>query len=286
LNEYEDIHGAVEGGDFKEVESAGDVSTAVMVSEDATKIDIVTDEEIDSEMVRKRILELKDMVEDSNFELAEMLHKAYSMSLFRKWNYTTWEDYCEQESCIGVRKANYLKKIWEWFAVKWGNDKELLNEVKHLGWTRAMMLTGVLMPSTKEKWIPLAKDLSCKRLEEKIREYRKEVRDGKASVGESDEVDLKTKLKVELYNDQIVVVNDAMDRAKELTNSDSKGVHLAAICQDFLSTNNWQKNSKDSLISYFSKIEHMMGLKIVAVNPGSKEIVYGAAFLDDLLKKV
>lgn len=239
---------------------------------------VLDDSDFESDKIRKRILELRGNVEESNFELAERLYFVYANQLYRKWNFGTWDEYAEQEVGIGIRKANYLKKIWEWFAIQ-VNDKELFEEIKKLGWTRAMLLTGIVNGSNKEKWLSIARNMSCKELEEEIKLFKKSLKDDKKV---DDETDIKHRLSVDLYNEQVVIVQEAMERAGELANTEVKGQQLAAICQDYVATNEWMKDSKKNTGAYFAKFENLLGLRFVVIDPRTKEIVYGKAFMDDV----
>jgi len=277
-NEFEDVEKAVESGELEEVKKGDDLDDGSIV---LVHPEIVDDGE-ESTILRKRILELRDSVEDANFQLAEDLYVVYANSFFKKWDFPTWEEYCENEVGIGVRKANYLKKIWEWFAVE-NNDEALLKEIQKLGWTRAMMLTGLVNNINKERWLPAAKQLSCKKLEDKIKEFKKDQR-GKIEDKADGKLDVKHRLNVELYNEQVVTVDEALARAGELANTKVKGQQLVAVCQDFMATNEWMKDPKKNLQAYFAKFENILGVKMVVVNPKTSDVVYGKAFLSDIQK--
>lgn len=74
----------------------------------------------------------------------------------------------------------------------------------------------------------------------------------------------------------------ALARSGELTKSSKKGYNLDLICIDFLATNDFsaQTHQAQSRSTYLSKIERLLGVRIVAVDARDpSDVVYGIATL-------
>jgi hypothetical protein len=87
-----------------------------------------------------------------------------------------------------------------------------------------------------------------------------------------------------LYPDQATLVDAALKRAQEMTNSIYDGHNLTVICQDFLATNDFGKGDIKQLLKFFVKYEKLFGVKLVVVDQDA-EMLYGLDTLETLQKK-
>jgi hypothetical protein len=84
--------------------------------------------------------------------------------------------------------------------------------------------------------------------------------------------------------DQLESVHNALDRAKELTNSKSNGHNLSLICLDYVATNDFTKASEEQRLRYVAKMEKLLGYKFIVVDPKTKEILFGIGTLEKVSK--
>jgi hypothetical protein len=89
-----------------------------------------------------------------------------------------------------------------------------------------------------------------------------------------------------LFPEQFLIVAEALERVKELSKSDKKGHNLSMICTDFLATNDFigGAHADETKARYLSKIEKLMGVRLVAVDVKSKDVVYGIGTLEKMSK--
>jgi hypothetical protein len=76
------------------------------------------------------------------------------------------------------------------------------------------------------------------------------------------------------YNDQADTINQALERAEQLSGSNSKTNNLHLICVDFLATNDFGKATASQKLRLISKLEKALGLHLVAFDE-DYEAVYG-----------
>lgn len=85
-------------------------------------------------------------------------------------------------------------------------------------------------------------------------------------------------------HDMCEIVDTALERAKELSRSDSPSHNLGIVCQDFLSTNPFGKGDREQVLRFLTKYETLLGVKLVVLdNEGTP--LYGLSHLEDLAER-
>ena len=74
-----------------------------------------------------------------------------------------------------------------------------------------------------------------------------------------------------------------MKRAAQLSGSAKDGHNLTQICLDFLATNDFGTSSGDAKLRYLAKIETLLGLRLIVVNPDGTQVIFGGETLNRLL---
>lgn len=82
------------------------------------------------------------------------------------------------------------------------------------------------------------------------------------------------------YPDQLETVKIALQRAQEISSSNSSSHNLSLICLDFLSNNDFAKSSQEQKLRFIAKMERLIGYKLVAVDPATKDVLYGISALE------
>lgn len=242
----------------------------------------------DPDLIRGRIIELKNEIDNAYFELAMRLHQVWNggkdgKPMYLQWGFHSWNEYVEKELDFAIRKAQYLISIWSWFGVEVG-DQSIIEKIRPLGWTKVKELVGVVSAANADEWIEKAKSMSSTQLADEARSVlkaKKEAGENDATKGEGGEKQEKVEklhhISFGLYDGQLGTVTAALDRAKELAGSDKKGHLLELICQDWLATNDAMRGTKKANVSKFMrKFEKLLGIRIVAIDPEAKEILCGA----------
>lgn len=79
------------------------------------------------------------------------------------------------------------------------------------------------------------------------------------------------------YADQADTINDALERAAQISGSSIKTNNLALICMDFIATNDFAKATTNQKLRFIAKLEQSLGYKLVAFD--GEDVVYGIGTL-------
>lgn len=81
------------------------------------------------------------------------------------------------------------------------------------------------------------------------------------------------------------IVDAALKRAAELSNSSSPSHNMGIICQDFLATNPFGKPDQDQVLRFLAKFEKLLNVRLVVIDEDDDPI-YGMSHLEELSKKL
>jgi hypothetical protein len=226
---------------------------------------------------RQKVLDLRNKVEESYWELSKTLNDVYQGSYYIPWGYSSWKEYVENELQFALRKAQYLVSIQDWF----GKMKpEVKAWVQSLGWTKAKELIGIVTDENAAEWKARLEGLT-------YAELVAELKGGKGG-GDETPIDGSTerpaapekaaKKAFALFPEQASNVEAALTKAKALANTDKEGHALDLICSDFLATN----ASDDDLFGVLRRLEKSSGLRLVAYDKSADAVVFGSDLLDEI----
>jgi hypothetical protein len=234
----------------------------------------------DHDGIRKLILEIKDSVEKTSWALGEYLTKVHDESLYQGWGFQSWREYVDSELGMTIRKVQYLLSLDKWYREMTPAIQEW---IRSIGWTKArVIMHGVTIENALE-WKARIEGKSLSEIEDIVKGIKAGIdEDGNPAEGDASTVgniEPTKKFKANLVGaTQIGVVDAAMKRAQELTESDKDNHNLAMICTDFLATN----TATIKLREYLAQIEQAMGIRVVAYNPDTDRIVYGEELIAEL----
>ena len=235
----------------------------------------------EAENLKKKVHDLIQNLSVSYFELSRYLGEIQNKKLYKVWGYSSVQDWVTTEFNFQRRKAYYFVNIDNYFNK---NLKELLPEDKYdktietareIGWSKASVIATqkILTPDNCEEVMDAAKNLSVDALTNKCRSIKEEAQ---VSLGNEDapSPDLAPRMvsksyKFTEYDKEIV--DDAIGRAKEVMGDEKAkdGKALSFICADY------DANAGVNIADYFSRIERILGLSLVAINDQNKKIVFG-----------
>ncbi len=292
----------VKPGDSKKESAA-----AVEVSEE--------DLEKAENQLRERAKSLRWEIEDNYWELGKCLWEVYDgvpggyqslmkgsgakqarEALFQKWGFKSFEHYAEKELGLRKRTAQNIRYAYYWFEVQEKLPANILTELKKIGRSRVYILAGFAKKDVISLWIEKAKGCTFDDLKKAITQAKavlagrnvdtEEVNQfsGTDSGGAPAPEQTHT-VQTSLYDDQFKIYEAAVVRAKGISKSDKIGHNLVLICQDFLANNEFGDDPKKDVQGYLSKMERLIGLKLIAIDPSTGAPKFGKEILWMLIKE-
>lgn len=201
-------------------------------------------------------------------------------------------------------------------------DPTLKKRIVSLGFSKVRELVTVLTARNVESWVDRAEKLSYPKLAKAIQKYReaqklriaeREAKDAfnasspsprstassnpgrdeddeESEESEEDEVpvpdyDESAKLShmtFAVYPEQRVIIQQALDRAEQLSNSSVKSNNLHLICLDFVSTNDFKKGTRQQRLRKAAAFNKALGFEAVLFE--GDEVVYGLDTLEKAAK--
>lgn len=226
-------------------------------------------------------------------------------SLFEKWGYKNFCDYCENEVGIRKRTGENLRFAYYWFAIQQPMPPHVVADLVSIGRSKMYLLSGVATLDSVTLWIEKAKELTFEDLKKAIktakavtsvRNVDTEEKDASGFVGSSAPVEENApkqppkpeefhQVNVPLADAQFDTWKTAFDRAKKLTNSDKTGHNFELICQDFLANNDFSNTQEKDRTAYLAKMERRLGVLIIAIDPNSGAPIHGRDLLWRMIKE-
>lgn len=258
-----------------------------------------------STKVRRRAKELMQLFDSGYMELARIFYQVWDTpvmgdarraAVFTAWGFESFKDYAERELGMHYKKAERLRRIWFVLEVQLKDlSPELKQRVVNLGYAKVRELIKVLTSRNAEVLVSQAETMNYKQLEATVADEnrRRGLAEAELGAGEDDDGEplaalpeasaddtnavheRSTREGFDLFPAQLVNVRLALSRASELAHSDKRGHQLDLICTDFIATNDSMAGDSDKRLRYIAKIERTLGVRLMAVDPESKEIIYG-----------
>ena len=244
--------------------------------------------------IRKRAKVMADQEDQSKLALAELLYVVmttpvdgfdHNPPIYTAWGYASFYDYASEELGLQRKKAKTLANIWHTIVEK-NIAPKLQKRLMKLGWTKTRELIRVINESNAVQWIEMAEQTNhpdlCANIQRALEKAKQQAAiDGTEPEEEPpppEEGDKMVSMSMPLYPDQKANVELALKRAAELANSPwhKKCHHLDLICTNFLATNDFKfANDPDMKWKMLANMEQHLGVRLVAVDPVQKRIVYG-----------
>lgn len=247
---------------------------------------VVAGEEVEHDEVRKKVLELRDKAESNYWEFGVWLEEVYRGDLYRHWGFDGWVEYVKQELDFDIRTIQYLVKLQRWFGTV---SPKVQKWARGIGWTKARMLMHVVTDANAAEWKNRVAGKTVAQIAEML-DAEKRSLDGASGEGggegggdgEGGEIPERVRKRAfSLFPSQDELVTNAIEKAKEIAQSDKEGHLLTLICTEYLASNTATFSRDDFLKS----IEKNLGIKIIAMVPNENpeqqdDIVYGHVYLN------
>jgi hypothetical protein len=264
----------------QEIERVNEVDLAVVNNSSEESSENTNVIEVEYADIRKKALELRNKVGEDYWELSIVLSDIYTNDRYRSWGFDSWKDYVDKELDFTIRKAQYMVKIQSWFDTLTPAMQEFF---RSLGWVKCRMLMPVVVKENAKSWKKKIEGKTLKEIEGIIKGNKVDISSGGSSGESSGESispsDSLVRRSFSLYTGQDEVVTNAINRAKDIGETDKDGHALSLVCMDYLASS----TDLIDMTSLFKHMEDITGLRIVAfktVDGDRDEIVFGSEYLD------
>jgi hypothetical protein len=235
------------------------------------------------DQVRRDVKRLRANVESNYWKLSEALWHVYDKVLYQNWGFASWREYVEAEVDFELRKAQYLVQIWAWRRTL---PAPLQERIDRLGASKARDLAPVVTAENAEGWLERVEGLSTREVQRLVRgeaDAEQERLDALPTGAAADADEEKPKIQQKpvkkgwhFMRAQLDPVERAIQKACDMTASESEPHALAMICTEFLATN----MNRNEPAEYLAQVEHATGWRLVAIDPQDGKVLYGGALLE------
>ena len=132
------------------------------------------------------------------------------------------------------------------------------------------MLLNVVTAENAAEWRQRLDGLTVAQIQE-VLDSSKRSGDGDGKGAGKGKENATTRKGFSLFSGQMANVEAALERAKEMSNSDKEGNCLDLVCTEFLSLHTTNRD----MAAYFQSIERTHGVLLVAIDPKANDFVYG-----------
>jgi len=286
--------------------------------------------------LRERARSLVQEIENKYWDLGRVLYEVYDgvpggyrglmagqgsmeerQSLFKKWGYADFGEYCEREVGLRKRTGENLRYAYWWFSVSEEMPEEVIQDLVSLGRSKVYLLSGFATRESVVLWIDKAHTLTYEQLKTAIKAAKSVIagsgddgeerpQDGNEGIdilhpgsgssgsgGSGASSDSKPlpkpeemhSLQTSFYDDQWDTIQAALDRAKKVSKSEKINHNLDLICQDFLTNNDFSGDTEKDRSAFLGKLERKLGIMLIAVDPNTGKPVHGRDLLWRLIEE-
>lgn len=207
-----------------------------------------------------------------NLASGELLFEVRENGYWKLWShvdaegkespYKTYEEYLEDELSMRPRKAKYLTAIYETYVDKLHLPLEVL---RRLEWTKARQLLPIINAENAAELIEQTKRMSYREVRDMVKAAR-----GRTSGGTGAAEPIEER-RYRLYPEQIDIVDQAIEIAKKLAESDKEGHALHLICVDFVGASTGI-DAETKLEIVKAHVERAFGVRLLVVPDDSTDV--------------
>jgi hypothetical protein len=221
--------------------------------------------------IRARVLEIIRTIDRQFVQLGRGLSEIYHQELYRGWGHRSFEAYCDSELDYSYRKAKYLIEITD--KIK---DMNLSDErVEAIGWSKMAKIVDVVTDKNVESWLTIAENNTAKNLELEVKRITE-----RGLGAEGPDADGRPAIfRFRLGADDAAIVSEAIAESKRLAETESDGMALTQICEDWFQTMgaNPERTTLEHHIAY---LEASYGVSL-AVTVGAAKKVSSAPVVEE-----
>jgi hypothetical protein len=185
----------------------------------------------------------------------------------------------EKELDLHIRKAQQLTKTEEWLVLL---PKNVAGWIRALGWTKARMLCNIVTAENAAEWRPKLEGKSVMAIDKLLHDDAIDKREDPEGKGADAGTERQPKLGFVVSPAQRANIMRALEACAKVvgcdTTKDRLGYLLDLISTEYLATNGGLATVQE----YIGNVESVIGLKLIAYDPKTDQIVYGGETLDGL----
>ena len=208
-----------------------------------------------SDEVREELLNVQGEIRKLNADLSKLLHESFTNAYYIKWGYDSFKDYVETEVGLKYSYVSLLLAMVE----KILKHKIPWDKVAEIGVSKMRIITTVMDDGNMKELLRKAKETSRTQLTETVKKYRSTL-----SVTGADKA---ITLSVKLDDDQAAIVMGAIEKAKELRETDSISIALEHISYEWVMQYEDEGAKKVALEDVIAWAEKVYGVKLVPEGP-------------------
>jgi len=243
----------------------------------------------DAEQLRANLKSLRDQIETGYIAFSKQLWRALNgsvngMPLYQAWEYATFDDYAETELGMKRGKAYYLAQIWGELHVN-ANIPEA--KIAEIDWSHAAQLAplakvGGLNEKNIDGWVTKAKLQPVHQFAEEVKAARKAHVSGTAEPPE-----VVHRITFGLFEEQYKNFEIAVEKAKELAESDKLGHLVDCICTEFNAqyAGSSKADRPRAIKRYVAMMERVFNVRVIVIDPDDDSILAGKDMAKDLMKE-
>ncbi len=234
-----------------------------------------------AEKLRTRVCNLVGDLATKTWEVAAILYQLWdAWDHFSRWGFLDRNEWLDRELKLDRCKAGQLRRMFQYFAEERPLSPELEERLHKLDWTKARCLVGHVTETNANELIATAERSTREDLQTWIKQNGAKPTTDSLPQGCTGERFRIRRFSLAYTPDdnasQCSMVDEALERSKQLSRSNKDGHNLALICTDFLATNSFGKeDDPDMLARYFFKIESLLGVRLIALDTKTSDLVYG-----------
>lgn len=276
--------------------------------------------------LRRETLELVRRIDRDYIELGRRLWQIVNdpgerdgevtKDIYKSWRnpstgrcFETFQEYVQEELGLHPRKAYRLRAVYRRLFVDLDElSNELRTRITDLGFGRVRELIRVLTVDNAEEWVARAENWTYWKTYQAVVAYlteKQEALERAARVGAeleaedavSQEVFERITEEVErqqfprhfsFFPEQLEIIDQAVERASQISCSDIKSYNLYLICLEYLGTNYFTRPSREQTLRWWARLEQACresGLRLVIVDSDTHDVAYGLDTFADALEK-
>lgn len=203
------------------------VASTSSTTEEADQTDVIDStyvdaSELSTDALRNRALTLRENINRTAIDLADVLHAIYHGEKWRDFGFSSFEKYVEADLEVGYRSAMMSVKIIS--AVKEHNIT--MQQARHLGWGRLR----ALLPHITSKNIGSLLDMASSH---SVREIQTVLGDKTALTGPTTTTPETHQLTFNCTASEASIILDAIDEAKKRLSTESTSSALEFVAQEW-----------------------------------------------------
>ena len=243
----------------------------------------------ETDQLRETIKNLTQSISKCYYDLSSLVYKVNKERLYKTWGYNDFAEWANLELGFQKRKAYYLVQFQDYCEkdlkelLPDGQYKEVLEQLKEVGWTKALEIakSKILSRDNCQQLLEEAKDDQIDQLVDKINIIKSGDKTGNDD-GVTENTMKKVSLRFKLTTAQEELWLNAFEKAKMAINKDDVSPEFALefIVGDFLA------GCGNSLESSLSQIERIHSVSVVAFSDNDKKVVFGVDTLKAIAQNV